>query len=370
MKKVTNITLGGIVFAVEEDAYEKLASYLSGIEDTFKNNDDYSEIASDIESAIAEKFVQAKKNNKHAVTLADVIKIMEEMGQAKELAEASGETSNNTEEKKEETEEKETPHRLYRNTDDAILGGVCSGIASYFDVDPVIVRIAFVVAAFLNGLGVLIYILLWLIVPPAVTPTQKYAMRGESMTISHISERVKKKLNDLEAPKLSASNNLWSVVRNVIEKTFRIFGKIIKVGLHVIRNLIGFAFVLIGSLGIAALASGISIVWLTDYTFAVPELDMIIDTVLAAVAGQVFMAALIFAVSILCIITVMVGGSILASRNLFSLTKSLILFVAFITAVGIMGSIAALYAPAFIQEVEEIEQQLQSEQASVVLPLG
>ena len=366
MKKVTNITLGGIVFAVEEDAYTKLSAYLAGIERTFKKNDDYAEIAADIESAIAEKFLRAKKNEKRAVSVEDVERVMSEMGHAEDLAEESG---TSTEEVPEETieTEKEPVRRLYRDTDDAILAGVCSGIASYFAIDPVIVRIAFVVLAFLNGIGILLYILLWLIVPAATTPAEKYAMRGEHMTISHITARVKKKINDIETPDLRAAKGAWGGIRSVLEKIFQVLGKIIMAGIHVLRYVMGFAFVLAGSLGIAGLLSGMSVVWFGNYQWPVPELGMAMNVIQSVTAGHVFVYALFVATFIPLVVMILIGSCLFAGRNIFTLTKALTLFVTWIVAVGIMGSLAALYGAAFVQEMRVIEEWHDAQRAQEVI---
>ena len=87
--------------------------------------------------------------------------------------------------------------RLYRNPDDKLLGGVCSGIASYFDVDAVWVRLAFAFIFFVFGSGFLLYILLWIIVPEAKTTAEKLQMRGEPVTISNIEKNVKEEMEQV-----------------------------------------------------------------------------------------------------------------------------------------------------------------------------
>ena len=70
--------------------------------------------------------------------------------------------------------------RLYRDADSRVLGGVCSGMGAYFNIDVVIFRILFVLSVFMGGAGVLIYIILWIVVPKAKTTAQKLEMKGKT----------------------------------------------------------------------------------------------------------------------------------------------------------------------------------------------
>lgn len=192
MKKVINITLGSIVFAIEQDAYDKLALYIEQVKNNLTDTDDAQEIIDDIESAIAEKFVARKRSEKLAVTSLDVDTVIHEMGSPVEFSEDEHSGESEQLEPVQKEAGAEPKKRLYRDLDDAVIAGVASGLARYFDIDPVIVRLIFVVAAFFNGLGILVYIVLWLVVPIAETTADKYAMRGERVTLRDISERVKK----------------------------------------------------------------------------------------------------------------------------------------------------------------------------------
>lgn len=187
MKKVSNVTLGSIVFAIEEDAYEMLEIYLREIKVRLSSADDQVEIMTDIESAMAEKLISSGKSEKIAVTLFDIERLQGEMGAPAAFGEQGDVTDAAPTEKTSETKK-----RLFRDTEDSIIAGVSSGLARYFDVDPVIVRIAFAVGAFLNGIGVIAYIILWIAVPKAETTAEKFAMRGQRVTLQDISDRVKK----------------------------------------------------------------------------------------------------------------------------------------------------------------------------------
>lgn len=338
MKKVTNITLAGIVFAVEEDAYEVLAGYLKSIEVQFAASPDYAEIAADIESAIAEKFRARKKNEKKAVTQDDVDSVIAQMGTAEEVsgeaevgsAASAATASSNTPKK-----------RLYRDTDDVIIAGVCSGIARYFDIDPVIVRLIFVLSIFFNGLGILAYIILWLVVPAAETTAQKYAMRGERMTVADITERVKKNLSD--ETNVERARGAWGSVRGFLAELFELLGRLLRWLFFALRYIIGVLFILIGGLGIAGLISMASALFFASGELVNPAMRDLANAVLVDSSGYVFVLAALASAFIPLLVLIMTGASMLIGRNLFTTAKSLTLFVTWIIALSVASTFGILY---------------------------
>ncbi|GAB4452760.1 MAG: PspC domain-containing protein [Bacteroidia bacterium] len=183
MKKTTTIHLAGILFNIEEDAYEKLSQYLKSIEAYFAQNTGKNEIMEDIESRIAEILSEKLNANKQVIIMSDVDEVISIMGSAEHF--------NDSEQKQTNTNAYyTTTKRFYRNPDDKIIGGVCGGIAAYFDIDPLWIRLAWAVAFFIFGSGFLFYLLLWIIIPEAKTPSQKLEMRGEKINISNISKGI------------------------------------------------------------------------------------------------------------------------------------------------------------------------------------
>ena len=175
MKKTVNINLGGIIFHIDEDAYASLQNYLESIKKHYSKEEGCEEIASDIESRIAE-LIQEKSIQ--IISVSDVEKLISIMGKP-ESYEDNEEEEEATKETSGATEAKKAKRRIYRNTDNEIIGGVCSGIATYFNIDPVIIRLLFVLGLFMGG-GVLVYIILWAIIPEAKTTTEKLQMKGEA----------------------------------------------------------------------------------------------------------------------------------------------------------------------------------------------
>ncbi len=175
MKKTISINLGGRVFQIDDDAYEVLKTYLDSLEVHFAGTEEKQEIISDIESRIAEDFSNQKSGE--VINESMVKNIIERMGSVSDIA---GSESKNL--SSHFGTQSEMPKRFFRNTDDAILGGVASGIAAYFGIDPLIPRVLFVIFALTGGFSVLIYIILWIIMPEAKNPEEKAQMHGKAFT--------------------------------------------------------------------------------------------------------------------------------------------------------------------------------------------
>ena len=156
MKKTFNINISGIIFHIDEDAYEKLSLYLKRLKQHFDKTDSGKDIIGDIENRIAELLQEKLSDKKQVITLADIDEVITLMGEPYEFSEEE-ETSSNSQQSYQKTYGK----RLFRDTDTRIIGGVCSGIAAYFNIDPLWVRLGFVLAAF-SGFGFLIYLILWI----------------------------------------------------------------------------------------------------------------------------------------------------------------------------------------------------------------
>ncbi len=175
MKKIININLSGRVIPIEDSAYEKLQGYIESLRRYFANEESRDEIINDIESRIAELLHEKIRKGADAVTDADVNEVIASMGtvedfEAEEKENVSASTapfSKQTNTGADYTYTKKEKSRLYRDSSDKMIGGVCSGIASYLGIDPAIVRILFAIISFGGfGLGFLAYIILWIVLPP------------------------------------------------------------------------------------------------------------------------------------------------------------------------------------------------------------
>lgn len=195
MKKTIRIHISGYIFNIDEDAYQKLKKWLDRIAKKYETEEDGEEIINDIEMRVAELF-EEKVGAEGVVTetiVADIIKIM---GQPEDF-EPDNEDANageHTETRQKSRKQK----RLYRDEDNGVIGGVCSGLGNYFGVDPVIFRLAFVAALVIGGFGTILYIILWIAIPKAVTVSQKLEMKGEPVTISTIEKAIKEEIETVK----------------------------------------------------------------------------------------------------------------------------------------------------------------------------
>ena len=194
MKKVLHINLGGRAFAIDDDAFGALDKYLNSIEKHFKKSEGFEDIVYDIENRIAELFEEDSKSG-NVITMAKVEKIKNTMGTP---ADFGAEEYTESEEKKSKKKYK-TGKRLFRDPDDKVIAGVASGLSRYFGIsDPIIIRILFVLFFISGGLGFLTYIILWIAVPEAKTPTDYLSMKGEDINIDNITKTVENSLKDIK----------------------------------------------------------------------------------------------------------------------------------------------------------------------------
>lgn len=178
MKKTFQVNLGNRVYSIDEDAYLRLKEYLDRIEGHFSDQREREDILSDIEGRIAELFSERLHAGRQVINLADVTDVTGIMGDPREIS-GSGEPV------RQEMPRYTGSRRIYRDPDDRVFGGVCSGLAWYFGIDRVIVRLLFVLFM-IFGIGLLVYIILWIVTPEAVTTTQKLEMRGDPVNASSI----------------------------------------------------------------------------------------------------------------------------------------------------------------------------------------
>lgn len=211
MQRIIQINIAGRIIPIEEDAYTVLKDYLNSLERQFSAEEGGEEIIEDIEYRIAELFSTRLESGAPAILRADVQKVMDTLGAASQLDGGGAYTDSKYAPTVYKTEEKQyrskasgskygyKRQRLYRNPYDKILGGVCSGIANYFDIDTVIVRLIFAAAVFGLGMGIFAYIIAWIIIPAAKSPEDlRYAGDEEPMTFHDITRNVGDELKDLK----------------------------------------------------------------------------------------------------------------------------------------------------------------------------
>ena len=188
MNKILNINLGGFAFTIDDDAFQYLSSYLDSIRRRFSESEGRDEILNDIEMRLGE-LVSAELGNRTIVMLNDVEAAVQIMGKPEDFG---AEPIDNRRNMGKSSTSSKRGKRLYRDEEDNVAGGVCSGLAAYFGMsDPVWMRLIFVLLTFISaGFWIPAYILLWILVPPAKTAADRLAMRGEPINVDNIAREV------------------------------------------------------------------------------------------------------------------------------------------------------------------------------------
>jgi phage shock protein PspC (stress-responsive transcriptional regulator) len=239
MDKTININIAGILFQIDEEAYVILRDYLQAINNRFRHVPGGVETVEDIESRIAEIF-QSQKGTAGTITSNNVEAMISIIGKPEDF------DNNDT-----ETEAFGYPSqrkRMYRNPDDKIISGVCGGIGAYLNTDPVLFRILFAIFTITFGVGFLLYIALWIALPPANTDSRKREMYGKSyQSVISYKSNAGDSFSSV-APAYNKGYYNTSRIGNAFNEIFRALGRMFYIALRILLIFFGVAFVLTGSL--------------------------------------------------------------------------------------------------------------------------
>lgn len=253
MNKTIIININGIVFHIEEDAYEILKSYMSEVKRHFAYSKDSEEIVTDIENRLAEMFNERlAQHNKQVIIITDVEEITSQMGKASDFEGDSSEDLFDHDNFK-------TGRTLYKDNDDKVIGGVCAGLGHYFDLEAKWVRVFAILLVFVSGIGVIAYLILWAVLPVAISRRDKMTMRGEPINLHTFKKSYEEKGENSGnlhedafsgyPPRVRNSDPIIEIV-NFVGKVLKLFIKIIGGfiiavgGMALFAMIIGFLFAL------------------------------------------------------------------------------------------------------------------------------
>ncbi|MEY4012459.1 MAG: hypothetical protein RIT22_1583 [Bacteroidota bacterium] len=258
MNKTVTINLGGIVFHIDEDAYQKLSRYFDAIKRSLNNSSGQDEIIKDIEMRISELLGEKLVSDKHVIGLKEIDEVIAVMGQPEDYIiedDSKGEPAYQAYKKSK---------KLYRDKEKGMIGGVAAGLSHYLGIDVVWIRVILLLFFFGFGTGILAYIILWIATPEAVTTTEKLEMTGEPVTISSIEKKVREEFdsvsekiknvdydkygNQIKTGAEKFGNSLNEIVMNI----FKVFAKF----LGVIFIISGFTVLFFLFVGIFTLGTG------------------------------------------------------------------------------------------------------------------
>ena len=246
MKEVKKCSISGVAFTMDADAYQELENYLDCLKKTYKDTPDGAEIVADIEARIAE-LILTTQDNTRVVEKPLILNIIYQMGSVEDISEESSD--------KKAPEEPRIPRRLYRDTENAKLGGVCAGIGKYFDVDPVWIRLGMflpILLSFLHwipfmdwtgsmmgnlfGIFLICYFIMWFAVPAPRTARQKLEMNGEKITAQSIGE--------VTAATATACAEPDAKAKPIVAEVVSVFGKVVLILLKLFAGLLVFGLIM------------------------------------------------------------------------------------------------------------------------------
>lgn len=239
MKKTISIHLVGSNFLVEEDAYELVKNYLDRLNDSLKNSPDQKEICTDVELRIAELAAAYLSEKKQVVTFEEMSHIIATLGQPEDFLE--DEIPNQKEEKSSEKVFSRKERRLFRDSENAVIGGVCAGLAAYFKIDTVVLRIIFILLGFAGGFIIPFYIVMWFIVPSAKSNIDRLQMQGRPINLENLKEefeettqrfsksskKFERDISDKNSPLRQKITQLSAALTKIIGSALLIFGSIL-----------------------------------------------------------------------------------------------------------------------------------------------
>jgi phage shock protein PspC (stress-responsive transcriptional regulator) len=274
MKETVKINLNGLLFHLDNDAYECLKNYLDTLKNRFGSTPkEAEEILEDIESRIAEILQEKMSASKQVITLADIEEIISLLGTAEEMGQDEAQETQAT--FSSGKQQKKTNKRFYRDPQNKILGGVCSGIGAYFNIDPIWIRLIFVFLFFANLAGLLIYVVLLFILPPAHTTAQRLEMQGKRVTLNDIEDSVKIEYEKVkESVKGFSNSNTYNEARGTLSEIAQVIGKILVIFIKVIGIIIGVSLLIaLISILLGVVAGGaIFMPWHLFYNWHIPPL--------------------------------------------------------------------------------------------------
>lgn len=245
MKEVKKCSISGVAFTLDTDAYDALESYLNRLKKTYKDTPDGTEIVADIEARIAELILSTQAGER-VVEKPLIDNIILQLGSPEDI---TGEDPDSDL----RSEEPRIPRRLYRDTENAKLGGVCAGIGKYFDIDPVWIRLGMFapmvfsiggIVPFLHwtgpmfgnlfGIFFICYLIMWFVVPAARSARQKLEMNGERITEQSIRNTTTS----------AASCDVDSRAKPIVAEAVSVFGKIILICMKIIAGMIVFGLIM------------------------------------------------------------------------------------------------------------------------------
>ena len=276
MNEVTKIHLGRQAFTISVAAHKTLRAYLDAISKQVGDND----VVDEVELRMAELLAEHGVSGEKVVLVKDVDYLKKQLGDPKDFKENDDETTTTT-------DKTSDSKRLFRDTDNAMLAGVAAGLAKYFGLSVVLIRILFIIGTIAWGGGILVYIVLWLLVPEAKTSSEKLQMAGKPVTVDSLKEVVERA--DVKGAARRANNSIAGPINTFFA---------------IVLKIIGIAFILFGLSALFGLIAGETYVLLhnaqlvQDNIFPIGFREHLLLHIAIAVAALISLFIILFGLAI------------------------------------------------------------------------
>lgn len=339
MNKTIIINMNGIIFHIEEDAYEQLRMYMGSVKQHFAYTADSDEIVSDIESRIAEMFNEMLADDKkQVIVMRDVEAVIAQMGSVADFGTDDDDTPLTMAVHPQERAEK----RLYRDSDDRVIGGVCAGIGHYFSIDAKWVRFFFILLVVLFFTGFFAYIVLWIAMPKAKSRAEKMAMKGEKLNIQNFKRNFDEELEAVQ------NNRVVNQAGGFLSDLFEhLFNFLIRAGRLLLKILC--VFIILGGLA-AVVALCVTLIILTgNSSLQSTEVFNGLSRVNPEYRASIYFSAfIVFLIPLAAL--VLFAVRVLFDRVIISRTGVFALLVLWLTALGVGIFNGARVASNFAEE--------------------
>jgi len=255
MEKVIHTNIGGVAFKLSEEAYALLNSYFAEIRKEFSEKPGANEISEDIESRVGEILTELKVDNDAIITATMAKTAIDRIGMPEQL-----ETNDNDQSQANTAEGfRRYPKRLFRDKKDGVLGGVCSGLGVYFNSDPILFRVAFILLfliplfshhfrLFGNGFSIISYIVLWAIIPVAKTYRQRMEMHGDPLNIHSVKSKIEEEFKEASESiqRRNGSGEFMNRLGSILGDILHVLAQILKVFIKIIFGIFAATFLIVG----------------------------------------------------------------------------------------------------------------------------
>lgn len=344
MKKTVSISLAGYAFIIEEDAFLKLSNYISALKKPL-NADEMDEVIHDIELRMVEILTERLKN-RTVVNVEDVDVLISHIG--------SPENFEDFDEKKSHQANQFTDKKqLYRDSERKKIAGVCSGLAYYFGVDVVIVRIIFLLLLLGTGFGFLMYLVLWIAVPKAETTSDILKMKGKPVNF----ENIKDYSSQIAKEAYESANNMYANNKSTLVRIGQAFVRVFSIIVGVVASLMAFSFLLVS---FAFLFGDITI---NQASYSMPEnLDFYLGNGSLSKVIVIFVFASFFFTALYFLL--------LAVRCFYTSLKSIFLKTTFLMALCAWLTLSVLLVVGFSKTIKNYDGKNKTVETKAIVPVN